>query len=105
MILAKVLNKIYKKDGIILEDLSGQKYVIGNPPKDQPIILKLLKDNLKWKLVLDPEIEFPEAYMRNEIEIQNGSIEQFLMSLVKNLGREEITTASYLSKKFLKSQD
>ena len=30
MILAKVLNKIYKKDGIILEDLSGQKYIIGN---------------------------------------------------------------------------
>jgi hypothetical protein len=39
MILAKVLNKIYKKGGIILEDLSGQKYIIGNPPKDQPIIL------------------------------------------------------------------
>ena len=53
----------------------------------------------EWKLVLDPEIEFPEAYMRNEIEIKNGSLEEFLMSLVKNLGREEITTASYLSKK------
>ena len=99
MILAKVLNKIYKKDGIILEDPSGQKYIIGNPKKDKPIILRLLKDNLKWKLVLDPEIEFPEAYMRNEIEIINGSLEQFLMSLVKNLGREEITTASYFSKK------
>ena len=99
MILAKVLNKIYKKDGIILEDSSGQKYIIGNPKKDNPITLKLLKDNLKWKLVLDPEIEFPEAYMKNEIEIKNGSLENFLMSLVKNLGREEITTASYLSKK------
>ena len=40
--------------------------------------------------------------MRNEIEIKNGSLEQFLMSLVKNLGREEITTASYLQKRFLK---
>ena len=99
MILAKVLNKIYKKDGIILEDSSGQKYIIGNPKKDYPITLKLLKNNLKWKLILDPEIEFPEAYMRNEIEIKNGSLEQFLMSLIKNLGREEITTASYLSKK------
>ena len=99
MILAKVLNGIYKKDGIILEDSSGQKYIIGNPKKDNPLTLKLLKNNLKWKLVLDPEIEFPEAYMRNEIEIKNGSLEQFLMSLVKNLGREEISTASYLSKK------
>ena len=99
MILAKVLSKIYKKNGIILEDSSGQKYICGNPKKDNPLTLKLLKDNLKWKLILDPELEFPEAYMRNEILIQNGSLEEFLMSLVENLGREEITTASYLSKK------
>ena len=33
MILAKVLNSIYKKDGIILEDSTGQKYIIGNPKK------------------------------------------------------------------------
>ena len=99
MILAKVLNKIYKRNGIILEDSSGQKYIIGNPRKDNPITIKLLKDNLKWKLILDPELEFPEAYMRNEILIQNGSLEEFLMSLIENLGRDEITTASYLSKK------
>ena len=102
MILAKVLSRIYKKNGIILEDSTGQKYICGSPRKDNPITLKLLKENLKWKLILDPELEFPEAYMRNEILIQNGSLEEFLMSLVENLGREEITTASYLSKKFIK---
>ena len=99
MILAKVLSRIYKKNGIILEDSTGQKYICGSPRKDNPITLKLLKNNLKWKLILDPELEFPEAYMKNEIQIQNGSLEEFLMSLVENLGREEITTASYLSKK------
>ena len=99
MILAKVLSKIYKNDGIILEDSTGQKYICGNPKKENPLTIKLLKDNLKWKLILDPELEFPEAYMRNEIIIQNGSLEEFLMSLIKNLGREEITTASYLSKR------
>ena len=36
--------------------------------------------------------------MRGEILILNGSLEEFLMSLLKNLGREEITTASYFSK-------
>ena len=99
MILAKVLNKIYKKDGIILEDSSGQKYIVGNPRKDNPLTIKLKKENLKWKLILDPELEFPEAYMRGEILVLNGSLEEFLMSLLENLGREEITTASYLSKK------
>mgnify|MGYP001223403552 CR=1 FL=1 len=99
MILAKVLNGIYKKDGIILEDSSGQKYIVGNPRKDNPLTIKLKKENLKWKLILDPELEFPEAYMRGEILVLNGSLDEFLMSLLQNLGREEITTASYFSKK------
>ena len=29
------------------------------------------------EMILDPELEFPEAYMRNEILIQNGSLEEF----------------------------
>ena len=37
--------------------------------------------------------------MRGEILVLNGSLEEFLMSLLENLGREEITTASYFSKK------
>ena len=99
MILARVFSNIYKEDGIILIDAKGQKYICGNPKKDKPIILKLLKENLSWKLVLNPEIEFPEAYMRNEIAIENATLKNFLMELVKNLGRKEISSASYVSKK------
>ena len=99
MILARVFSNIYKEGGIILIDSKGQKYICGNPRKDNPITIKLLKENLNWKLVLDPEIEFPEAYMRNEILIENASLKEFLMELVKNLGRREVNTASYISKK------
>ena len=99
MLLARILSKIYKEDGIILIDAKGQKYICGNPSQQKPIILKLLKENLKWKLVIDPEIEFPEAYMRNEITIENASLKEFLMQLIKNLGREELSSASFLSKK------
>ena len=67
--------------------------------KNHPITVKLLRENLNWKLILDPELEFPEAYMRNEIIIENGSLKDFLMELVKNLGRHEVTTASYISKR------
>ena len=59
MLLAKILSKIYKEDGIILMDAKGQKYICGKPNHQKPIILKLLKENLKWKLIVDPEIEFP----------------------------------------------
>ena len=99
MLLAKVFSNIYKEDGIILIDAQGQKYICGNPRKENPITVKLLKDNLNWKLVLDPELEFPEAYMRNEIQIENASIKDFLMELIKNLGRSEISTTSLITKK------
>ena len=99
MILARIFSSIYKDGGIILIDAKGQKYICGSPRKDNPVTIKLLKDNLNWKLVLDPELEFPEAYMRNEIVIENASLKEFLMDLVRNLGRKEVTTASYISKR------
>ena len=99
MILARVFSNIYKEGGIILVDSKGQKYICGNPKKDKPLTIKLLKKNLNWKLILDPELEFPEAYMRNEIVIENATLKDFLMDLIKNLGRKEINSASYISKK------
>ena len=74
MILARIFTKIYKESGIILIDAKNQKYICGNPRKEKPITIKLLKENLKWKLLVDPELEFPEAYMRNEIVIENASV-------------------------------
>ncbi len=99
MFLARIFSRIYKEGGIILIDAKGQKYICGNPRKENPITLKLLKDNLQWKLLIDPELEFPEAYMRNEIIIENASLKDFLMDLIKNLGRNEISTASLITKK------
>ena len=99
MILARVFSNIYRESGIILIDSKGQKYICGDPRKDNPITVKLLKENLNWKLILDPELEFPEAYMRGEIIIENTSLKEFLMDFVKNLGRREVNSASYISKR------
>ena len=99
MILARIFSNIYKEGGIILVDSKKQKYICGNPKKENPITVRLLKANLNWKLILDPELEFPEAYMNNEIVIENASLNEFLMGLIKNLGRRELNSASYISKK------
>ena len=99
MILARVFTKIYKESGIILIDSKGQKYICGNPRKEKPITVKLLKENLNWRLLVNPELEFPEAYMRNEILIENASLKDFLMDLIKNLGRNEFSSASAITKK------
>ena len=100
MIVARLLSKIFKEEGgVILIDHTGQKYICGNPRKENPITIKLLKRNLNWKLIFDPELEFPEAYMRNDLIIENSSLKEFLMELCKNLGKEEISSAGYISKK------
>ena len=43
MILAKLLSKIFKKNGIILIDSENQKYIIGNPHLNKPLTVRLLK--------------------------------------------------------------
>jgi cyclopropane-fatty-acyl-phospholipid synthase len=99
MILARIFTKIYKEGGIILIDAKGQKYICGNPRKENPITVKLLQENLNWRLLVDPELEFPEAYMRNDIVIVNATLKEFLMDLIKNLGRSEVSTASAITKR------
>ena len=100
MMLAKLLSKIYKKNGIILIDHQGQKYICGKPDLNNPITVKLLKKDLNWKLVLNPDLNFPEAYMRGEIKIENASLIDFLNITFENIGRKEINNFGYFMKTF-----
>ena len=99
MMLARLLSKIYKKKGIVLIDSQGQKYICGKLHLQNPITLKILKKDLEWKLVLNPDLNFPEAYMRGEIVIENGSLLDFLNITFENIGRDEINTSGYFIKK------
>ena len=99
--IARLFSKIFKKEGIILIDHAGQKYICGEPRKEKPIIIKLLKKNLNWKLAINPDLSFPEAYMHGDIIIENASLREFLDLVFKNVGREEIATSAYIIKKLL----
>ena len=48
MMLARLLSKIYKKNGIILIDSKGQKYICGQPDLKTPI-------RQRWHLVSTQE--------------------------------------------------
>ena len=101
MLVARLFSKIYKKGGIVLIDASGQKFICGNPDLAKPLTLKILNKNLNWKLLINPDLSFPEAYMRGEIKIENGSLLDFLNLTFKNLGRSEVNTSGYFVKKTL----
>ena len=69
MLFARLLSKTFKKNGIILIDSQGQKYICGKPDLKNPLTVKLLKKDLNWKLALNPDWSFPEAYTRGEIAV------------------------------------
>ena len=99
MMLARLLSKIYKKNGIVLIDSEGQKYICGQPDLKKPITMRLLEKNLNWKLVLNPDLNFPEAFMQGKIQIENASLLEFLYITFENIGRGEINFSGYMIKK------
>ena len=92
MLFARLLSKIYKKKGIVLIDSQGQKYICGKPNLEKPLTLKLSKKNLNWKLVLNPDLNFPEAYIRGEIEFENEIYKRVLppLSLLSEAQQKEM---------------
>ena len=90
MYLASFLNKLIKDDGFVLVDANSVKYIIGNPKKEKPIILRLLDKKLHYKLLFYPDLYFGEAYAGGTLKIENGSLTDFLEITAKNIGRNKI---------------
>ena len=90
MQLARFLNNIFKKDGFVLIDAFCKKYIIGTPINKDPIVVRLLNKKLHYKLLFYPDLYFGEAYAEGDIEIENGSLTDFLNIALMNLGRTDI---------------
>ena len=90
MQLARFLNNIFKKDGFVLIDAFSKKYIIGTPIKKDPIVVRLLNKKLHYKLLFYPDLYFGEAYAEGDIEIENGSLTDFLNIALMNIGRTDI---------------
>ena len=99
MKLANFLNNLFKEDGFILIDANSKKYIIGNPKKEKPIILRLLDKKLHYKLLFYPDLYFGEAYKDGKVKIEDGSLTDFLELAYKNIGRKEINTFGQILKK------
>ena len=99
MYLASFLNKLIKDDGFILVDANSVKYIIGDPKKEKPIILRLLDRKLHYKLLFYPDLYFGEAYTDGTAKIENGSLTDFLEIALKNIGRNQTNILSQILNK------
>ena len=99
MSLVNFLSKIIKYDGFVLIDYDSKKYVIGKPFKENPIQIRLLDKSLNYKLLLNPDLYFGEAYTNGSLIIENGSLTDFLEIAFKNIGRGDINFYSKIFNK------
>ena len=99
MQLARFLNNLFKKGGFVLVDANLNKYIIGTPEKNNPIIIKLSDKKLHYKLLFNPDLYFGEGYANGTIKIENGNLTDFLDLALENLGRKETNTFSQLLNK------
>ncbi|MBD1154063.1 class I SAM-dependent methyltransferase [Pelagibacterales bacterium SAG-MED23] len=99
MSLVSFLNNLIKYDGFELVDANSKKYIIGNPKKEKPIVLKLLDQKLMQKLLINPDLYFGEAYMNGSLVIENGTITEFLDLAFRNIGRGDINFYGTVIKK------
>ena len=90
MLLARFLNKLFKKGGFLLENADGQKYIIGQPDKNDPIEIKLKDKSLHYKLYLYPDLYFGEAYTEGTLYFVKGTLYEFLNLAIENIGRTKI---------------
>ena len=99
MQLARYLNKLFQKDGFLLIDANSNKYIIGTPKNNKPITVKILDKKLHYKLFFRPDLYFGEAYSNGDIQIENGSLTDFLDIALMNIGRGELNFFSILINK------
>ena len=90
MNLVNFLNNLFKFDGFILIDSNSNKFVIGKPLKEKPITIKLLDKSLNYKLLLNPDLYFGEAYTNGSLVIENGNLTEFLDIAFRNIGSSNI---------------
>ena len=90
MLLARFLNKLFKKRGFILENAFGQKYIIGQPDKNDPIEIKITDKSLHSKLFFNPDLYFGEAYTEGTLYFKRGTLTNFLNLALENIGRAQI---------------
>ena len=99
MQLARYLNKLFQRDGFLLIDANSNKYIIGTPKNNKPITVKILDKKLHYKLFFRPDLYFGEAYSNGDIQIENGSLTDFLDIALMNIGRGELNFFSMLINK------
>jgi len=83
MLLAAVLPRVIRIGRLTVIDAAGRTHVFKGLPGPSATV-RLHDPKLHWKLLLNPRLLVPEAYMDGTLTIEEGSLYDFLDVLTKN---------------------
>jgi cyclopropane-fatty-acyl-phospholipid synthase len=83
MLLARLLDRIIRVGRIELIDAAGRSHVFGGTPG--PAVKVRLHDKaLHWKLIVNPWLHVPEAYMDGTLTVGDGTLYELIDLLARN---------------------
>ena len=83
MLLARLLSPIIRIGRLELVDAAGRRHVFAGSPGPS-VTVRLHDRALHWKLVVNPRLHVPEAYMDGKLTIEKGDIYELIELLVRN---------------------
>jgi cyclopropane-fatty-acyl-phospholipid synthase len=78
MLLARFLASIIRVGRLVMVDANGTRHVFAGAPGGPEVAICLRAKNLHWKLLVEPNLYLPEAYMNGELTIEEGTLYDFL---------------------------
>jgi cyclopropane-fatty-acyl-phospholipid synthase len=83
MLLATVLSRTLRIGRLTLIDATGRRHEFAGEPGPQATV-RLRDPALHWKLLANPRLYVPEAYMDGTLTVEEGSLYDFIDLLVAN---------------------
>lgn len=104
MLLERLLKKFVKRGTLRLIDHTGNETIVGEDlDATSPLTIRLNTSSIGRKVLLNPGLHMPEGYLNGEIDVENGTIYDFLLLLEDNKAAGGEIKALRLNKIFSKA--
>jgi cyclopropane-fatty-acyl-phospholipid synthase len=88
-LLRAAFGKLVRAGNLRVSTARGKTFTCGDGT-GTPVAIRFATRAAEWRVLIDPELRFGEAYMDGEVVVEQGSIADFLDIAVKNLSRTRL---------------
>ena len=93
-LLRAALNRLIRQGELVLIDAAGMVHRFGRPGQTPRVTLAIRDRALHWKLLINSQLRFGEAYMAGAIAIEEGTLRDFTELAARNIGSGSLLPVS-----------